>query len=177
MPWSPKEVENYKKKIPVVLHMKLQIADVLLTKIISLVSTTNTLAERNQHLQNVLTFLRQRAKDTETNHKFLLTKKNEIEVSGRLNAHMHERFLRDIPLYAFMNDNHKTVFIKKLCGAFFDIMKLYNITDIYHQHVNNQLIGAKDIRIYSEAMLSASSEYIYIFMCWAQSCVRIASRI
>ena len=44
--------------------MKLRISDILLAEIISLISVTNTIAERPQHLKNVMTFLEQRAKDT-----------------------------------------------------------------------------------------------------------------
>jgi len=44
--------------------MKLRISDILLAEIISLMSVTNTIAERPQHLKNVMTFLEQRAKDT-----------------------------------------------------------------------------------------------------------------
>ncbi|CAF3680841.1 unnamed protein product [Rotaria sp. Silwood1] len=54
----------YTQVIPDVLHMKLRISDILLAEIISLISLTNTIAERTQHLKNVMTFLEQRAKDT-----------------------------------------------------------------------------------------------------------------
>ncbi|CAF1365581.1 unnamed protein product, partial [Didymodactylos carnosus] len=145
--------------------MKLRIADVLLAEIISLISTTTTLAERNQHLQNVLTFLRQRAKDKS---QIYINKKNEIEAPGRLNVNMHERFLRDIPLYAIMNDNHKAFFIKKLCGDLFDIMNLYNISCIY-QHVKKEsinwceryknLFGADAVTIYSHVLDNHAFEF------------------
>ncbi|CAF1527550.1 unnamed protein product, partial [Didymodactylos carnosus] len=72
---------HYKQLITDTLHMKLRISDILLAEIISLISITDTIAERGQHLKNVMTFLEQRAKDTNTNHKFTLTKKNEIEVA------------------------------------------------------------------------------------------------
>ena len=44
--------------------MKLRISDTLLAEIISLISVTNTIAERSQHLKNVMFFLERRAKDT-----------------------------------------------------------------------------------------------------------------
>ncbi|CAF1243057.1 unnamed protein product [Rotaria sordida] len=131
---------SYIQVIPDVLHMKLRISDILLAEIISLISVTNTIAERPQHLKNVMTFLEQRAKDTRTNHKFALTRKNEIEVSGRLNSQMHELFLRDLPLYAIMKDNQTAFFIKKLCNDFFDLMRLYNLAGT-HKHLKQQSIN------------------------------------
>ncbi|CAF1491695.1 unnamed protein product [Didymodactylos carnosus] len=149
------------------LHMKLRISDVLLAEIILLISVTDTIAEHAQHLKNVMTFLEQRAKDTNTN-KFTLTKKNEIEVAGRLNAQMHERFLRDIPLYAIIKDNQKTFFIRKLCDDFFDLMKLYSITDIF-QHVKKQsidwcerykiLFGSDAVTIYIQVLGNHAFEF------------------
>ncbi len=55
---------SYTQVIPDILHMKLRISDILLAEIISLIGVTNTIAERPQHLRNVMTFLGQRAKDT-----------------------------------------------------------------------------------------------------------------
>ncbi|CAF1599273.1 unnamed protein product, partial [Didymodactylos carnosus] len=158
----------YKNVVPDVLHMKLRISDVLLAEIISLITITSTIAERAQHLRNVLTFLEQRAKDMKTNHKFILTKKNEIEVSGRLNSQMHERFLRDLPLDAIMKDYQKAFFIKKLCNDFFDLMKLYSISDIY-QYVKNEsikwcqrytsLFGAAAVTIYIHVLGNHAFEF------------------
>ncbi|CAF0881292.1 unnamed protein product [Didymodactylos carnosus] len=55
---------QYTQIITDILHMKLRISDILLAEIISLISVTNTIAERSQHLQNVMTILEQRAKDS-----------------------------------------------------------------------------------------------------------------
>ena len=43
---------------------------------------------------------------------------------------MHEPFLRDLSLYAIMKNNQKAFFIKKLCTDSFDLMWLYNLTNI-----------------------------------------------
>ncbi|CAF3827886.1 unnamed protein product [Rotaria sp. Silwood1] len=160
--------KNYMQVIPDILHMKLRISDTLLAEIISLISVTNTIAERPQHLKNVMTFLKQRAKDTRTNHKFTLTRKNEIEVSGRLNSQMHEHFLRDLPLSAIMKDNQKAFFIKKLCNDFFDLMRLYNRTDINknlkQQSINwcerfKSLFGADAVTIYIHVLGNHAFEF------------------
>ncbi|CAF4697496.1 unnamed protein product [Rotaria sp. Silwood1] len=160
--------KNYMQVIPDILHMKLRISDTLLVEIISLISVTNTIAERPQHLKNVMTFLKQRAKDTRTNHKFTLTRKNEIEVSGRLNSQMHEHFLRDLPLSAIMKDNQKAFFIKKLCNDFFDLMRLYNRTDINknlkQQSINwcerfKSLFGADAVTIYIHVLGNHAFEF------------------
>ncbi|CAF1014956.1 unnamed protein product [Didymodactylos carnosus] len=62
-PFSKQQLQ-YTQIITDILHMKLRITDILLAEIISLISVTNTIAERPQHLQNVMIFLEQRAKDS-----------------------------------------------------------------------------------------------------------------
>ncbi|CAF3858859.1 unnamed protein product [Rotaria sp. Silwood1] len=87
---------------------------------------------------------------------------------GRLNSQMHEHFLRDLPLSAIMKDNQKAFFIKKLCNDFFDLMRLYNRTDINknlkQQSINwcerfKSLFGADAVTIYIHVLGNHAFEF------------------